>query len=86
VQFAKSLRSKLSPSECEILLFNSENHMVFHPLADVARASINGDAAATPLWRSSIEALLIAMRVTQVAKVASSRNLARLVRTRWNER
>jgi len=50
VQFAKTLRSKLRPSECEILLFNRENHMVFHPLlADVAGASINGDAAATPL-------------------------------------
>jgi NADH:quinone reductase (non-electrogenic) len=50
VQFAKTLRGKLSPSECEILLFNSENHMVFHPLlADVAGASINADAAATPL-------------------------------------
>jgi NADH dehydrogenase len=50
VQFAKTLRGKLSPSECEILLFNSENHMVFHPLlADVAGASINVDAAATPL-------------------------------------
>jgi NADH dehydrogenase len=52
VQFAKTLRGKLSPSECEILLFNSENHMVFHPLlADVAGASINVDAAATPLWQ-----------------------------------
>jgi NADH dehydrogenase len=50
VQFAKTLRGKLPPSECEILLFNSENHMVFHPLlADVAGASINVDAAATPL-------------------------------------
>jgi len=50
VQFARTLRSKLSSSECEILLFNRENHMVFHPLlADVAGASINGDAAATPL-------------------------------------
>jgi NADH:ubiquinone reductase (H+-translocating) len=50
VQFAKTLRSKLSPAQCEILLFNSENHMVFHPLlADVAGASINVDAAATPL-------------------------------------
>jgi len=50
VQFAKTLRSKLRPSECEILLFNRENHMVFHPLlADVAGASINADAAATPL-------------------------------------
>jgi NADH:ubiquinone reductase (H+-translocating) len=50
VKFAKTLRGKLSQSECEILLFNSENHMVFHPLlADVAGASINVDAAATPL-------------------------------------
>ena len=50
VQFAKNLRRKLRPSECEILLFNRENHMVFHPLlADVAGASINPDAAAAPL-------------------------------------
>lgn len=50
VQFARTLRKKLRPSECEILLFNRENHMVFHPLlADVAGASINPEAAATPL-------------------------------------
>jgi NADH:ubiquinone reductase (H+-translocating) len=50
VQFAKTLRSKLRASECHILLFNRENHMVFHPLlADVAGASINVDAAAAPL-------------------------------------
>lgn len=50
VQFAKTLRKKLRLSECEILLFSRENHMVFHPLlADVAGASINPDAAATPL-------------------------------------
>lgn len=50
VQFAKTLRSKLSQSQCEILLFNPENYMVFQPLlADVAGASINIDAAATPL-------------------------------------
>jgi NADH dehydrogenase len=50
VQFAKTLRGKLRPSDCEILLFNRENHMVFHPLlADVAGASINVDAAAAPL-------------------------------------
>jgi NADH:ubiquinone reductase (H+-translocating) len=50
VQFAKTLRSKLRASECKILLFNRENHMVFHPLlADVAGASINADAAAAPL-------------------------------------
>jgi NADH:ubiquinone reductase (H+-translocating) len=50
VQFAKTLRSKLTSAECEILLFSRENHMVFHPLlADVAGASINADAAAAPL-------------------------------------
>jgi len=50
VQFAKNLRSNLDASQCEILLFNRENHMVFHPLlADVAGASINADAAAAPL-------------------------------------
>jgi NADH dehydrogenase len=50
VQFAETLRSKLSPAEGDILLFNRENHMVFHPLlADVAGASINLDAAVAPL-------------------------------------
>jgi|SRR5580658_1698971 NADH dehydrogenase len=50
VKFAKTLRNTLRGSECEILLFNRENHMVFHPLlADVAGASINADAAAAPL-------------------------------------
>lgn len=50
VQFAKTVRKKLPASECEILLFNRENHLVFHPLlADVAGASVNVDAAAAPL-------------------------------------
>src|ERR1700720_3404528 len=50
VQFAKNLRKKLGASKCEILLFNRENHMVFHPLlADVAGASINAEAAVAPL-------------------------------------
>ena len=50
VKFAKTLRSKLRHSDCEIVLFNRENHMVFHPLlADVAGASLNVDSAAAPL-------------------------------------
>jgi NADH dehydrogenase len=50
VRFAKTLRKKLRASECEIVVFNRENHMVFHPLlADIAGASINPDAGATPL-------------------------------------
>src|SRR5271167_4836238 len=50
VEFAETLRKKLRASECEILVFSRENHMVFHSLlADVAGASINPDAAAAPL-------------------------------------
>jgi NADH:ubiquinone reductase (H+-translocating) len=50
VKFAETLRKKMRASECEILVFSRENHMVFHPLlADVAGASINADAAAAPL-------------------------------------
>jgi NADH dehydrogenase len=50
VQCAKTLSKKLRPADCEVVIFSSENHMVFHPLlADVAGASINPDAAAAPL-------------------------------------
>lgn len=50
VACAKTLRKKLSPDQCEIVIFNRENHMVFHPLlAEVAGASINQDAVAVPL-------------------------------------
>jgi NADH:ubiquinone reductase (H+-translocating) len=50
VKFAETLCKKLPASQREILLFNRENHMVFHPLlADVAGASINPDGAAGPL-------------------------------------
>jgi NADH dehydrogenase len=47
---ARTLRSKLSPNDCHILLFSKENHMVFHPLlADVAGSSIHPDSAAVTL-------------------------------------
>ena len=50
VQCAKTLSKKIRTAECEVVIFSSENHMVFHPLlADVAGASINPDAAAAPL-------------------------------------
>jgi len=67
VQFAKTLRKKLRASECEIVVFNRENHMVFHPLlADVAGASINPDAGATPL-RQILPG--VACRTEQVQRV-----------------
>src|SRR5580700_22868 len=67
VQFAKTLRKKLRASECEIVVFNRENHMVFHPLlADVAGASINPDAGATPL-RQMLPG--VACRTEQVQRV-----------------
>ena len=50
VACAKTLRKRLKSDQCEIVMFNRENHMVFHPLlAEVAGASINQDAVATPL-------------------------------------
>jgi NADH:quinone reductase (non-electrogenic) len=50
VKFAETLHKKMRASECEILVFSRENHMVFHPLlADVAGASVNADGAAAPL-------------------------------------
>src|SRR4051794_37739709 len=50
VEAAQRLRRELSPAGAEIVLFDRENHMAFHPLlAEVAGASINPDAAAVPL-------------------------------------
>jgi NADH dehydrogenase len=44
------LRRQLTPQTSEIVLFNRENHMVFHPLLpEVAGASLNPDAVAAPL-------------------------------------
>ena len=50
VRCAKTLRKHLDDRECQIILFDYENHMVFHPLlAEVAGAAIHPDAAAVPL-------------------------------------
>ena len=50
VKCAQRLRAQLPAAEWEIVLFNRENHMVFHPLlAEVAGSSINANAVAAPL-------------------------------------
>ena len=50
VKCARRLRAQLPAAEWDIVLFNRENHMVFHPLlAEVAGASINANAVAAPL-------------------------------------
>jgi NADH:ubiquinone reductase (H+-translocating) len=50
VQCARLLRRRLSAERAEIVIFNRENHMVFHPLlAEVAGGSINPEAVAAPL-------------------------------------
>lgn len=50
VRCAKTLGTLRPSASCEVVLFNLENHMVFHPLlAEVAGASINPDAVAAPL-------------------------------------
>src|SRR5574341_1517550 len=50
VKCAKTLRKKLPLDQYEIVIFNRENHMAFHPLlAEVAGASINPESVAAPL-------------------------------------
>ena len=50
VKCAKTLRSKLSREEADVVLFNSENYMVFQPLlAEVVGASISPEPVAVPL-------------------------------------
>ena len=50
VKCARTLRRKLSPELCEIVLFSRENNMLFYPLlAEVAGAAINPGAVTVPL-------------------------------------
>ena len=50
VKCARTLRKKLSPDACEVVLFARENSMVFYPLlAEVAGATVGPDAVTAPL-------------------------------------
>lgn len=50
VRCASTLRKRLAPDRCEIVLFDRENSMVYYPLlAEVAGATIGPDSVATPL-------------------------------------
>ncbi len=50
VKCAKTLRKKLTSQEADVVLFNSENYMVFQPLlAEVVGASISPEPVAVPL-------------------------------------
>lgn len=50
VRCATQLRRHVPAGQLEVVIFNRENHMVFHPLlAEVAGASINPDSVAAPL-------------------------------------
>ena len=50
IKCARTLRKAMSPEQLEVVLFNRENHMVFHPLlAEVAGGSVAADAVAAPL-------------------------------------
>jgi len=47
---ARTLRKLLPSSQCDIVLFNHENHMVFHPLlAEVVSAALQPKDVAAPL-------------------------------------
>ena len=72
VACAKTLRKSLSPDQYEIIMFNRENHMVFHPLlAEVVGASINQDAVAAPL-RQTLPS--VHCRTEDVEKIDLHRN------------
>jgi len=50
VKCAKTLRDKLKKDDADVILFNSENYMVFQPLlAEVVGASISPEPVAVPL-------------------------------------
>ena len=50
VRCARTLRKRLSPDACEVILFDRENSMVYYPLlAEVAGATIGPDSVTTPL-------------------------------------
>ncbi|MFT5288590.1 MAG: NADH dehydrogenase [Planctomycetota bacterium] len=50
VRCARNLSKALAPGEWEVVLFNTENHMVFHPmLAEVAGGALAADSVAAPL-------------------------------------
>lgn len=50
IKCARTLRKSLSVDRCEIVLFNRENHMVFHPLlAEVVGASLSPEDVIAPL-------------------------------------
>ena len=50
VKCARTLRKELPPGEYEIVLFNRENHMVFHPLlAEVVSAAVQPKDVGAPL-------------------------------------
>ena len=50
VKCARTMRKRLSPESCDIVLFDRENSMVYYPLlAEVAGATIGPDSVSTPL-------------------------------------
>src|SRR5436190_13848109 len=72
VKCAQALRRQLSARECEIVLFNTENHMVFHPLlAEVAGASLHPDAASVPLRQMLPSVYCRSEKVLQIDFAAS---------------
>lgn len=72
VKCARTLRARLAPREAEIVLFNQENHLVFHPLlAEVVGSSLNPEAIAAPL-RQMLPA--VSCRTEEVRSVALLRS------------
>src|SRR5437763_13984765 len=72
VKCAKTLSRQLSRAEAEVVLFNSENHLVFSPLlAEVAGSSINPLDVVVPL-RQLLPGVLC--RTEEVRNIEFARN------------
>lgn len=77
VKCARTLRKRLPRSEFDVVLFNQENHMVFHPLlAEVAGGSVNPEAVAAPL-RQMLPG--VRCRTEEVERVDAERRVVEFV-------
>jgi 2-polyprenyl-6-methoxyphenol hydroxylase-like FAD-dependent oxidoreductase len=71
VACAKALAKRLPRDTHQVVLFNKENHMVFHPLlAEVAGASINPEAEAAAPLRQMLPGVMCRAVIRQPPKQA----------------
>ena len=81
VRCARTLRKRLAPDVCEIILFDRENSMVYYPLlAEVAGATIGPDSVAT---RHTSASVALAFASSRAKVVASTRGMSQARTQAW---